>query len=149
MVFSTTEVVVRDVAEGAEAILFTNLGGVPVLRRAMKTVIGGLSRRRIFPKGAAIVYIGDPANELFIVARGSVSVNITLASGSQRRSGTVLADSEVECDMLKVDDFNRLVDSHPRIRITILENISLALCSRLRKANRELSVFDRCDAALR
>ena len=51
--------------------------------------------------------------------------------------------------MLKVDDFNRLVDSHPRIRITILENISLALCSRLRKANRELSVFDRCDAALR
>lgn len=138
MVFSTTEVVVRDVAEGAEAILFTNLGGVPVLRRAMKTVIGGLSRRRIFPKGAAIVYIGDPANELFIVARGS-----------QRRPGTVLADSEVECDMLKVDDFNRLVDSHPRIRITILENISLALCSRLRKANRELSVFDRCDAALR
>lgn len=130
-------------------------------------VIEGLLERRIYPKGAVIVNIGEVASELFIVARGSVSVNITLASGHQRRlatltagmtfgelavidgarrSATVIADSDVECEALKGDDYKQLVDSHPRIKITILENISLAICSRLRKANRELSVLDRWSA---
>jgi glutaminase len=257
MVFSTTEVVVRDVAEGADTIdyfifdfrrvvssnesacrlfislvarmsklgksvIFTHVRTVPILRRSMKLALGeqyptlfqafddndlalewcenrllerygpvrsidlpmtltdyqifqglipeelavieGLLERRVFRKGAVIINFGDAATEIFIVARGSVSVNITLSSGTQRRlatltpgmtfgelavidgarrSATVLADSEVECDILKVDDFNQLADSHPRTKITILKNISFALCLRLRKANGELSVFDR------
>src|SRR4029077_11577955 len=99
-----------------------------------------------------IVNLGDEANELFFLARGTVSVCIQLASGAQRRLATlspgmtfgemavldgarrsarVHADSEVECDLLGLEDFNRLIDTHPRIKIVILKNLSLALCRKL------------------
>ena len=39
-------------------------------------------------------------------------------------------------------DFNRLVDTYPTIKIAILQNLNLAFCRKLRKANRELSIFD-------
>ena len=54
----------------------------------------------------------------------------------------VTADTAVECDLLKVEDFDRLGESHPRIKIVLLRNLALCLSRRLRKANREISVFD-------
>jgi glutaminase len=125
--------------------------------------IAAMFKRRAYEKGAAIVKFGDEARELFFLARGTVSVCIQFASGAERRLATlspgmtfgemavldgarrsamVRADSEVECDLLEIDDFNRLIDTHPRIKIAILKNLSLALCHRLRKADRELSVFE-------
>jgi hypothetical protein len=43
---------------------------------------------------------------------------------------------------LSLDDFETLSTSHPSVKIKLLENLCLCLCRRLRKANRELSVFD-------
>lgn len=60
-----------------------------------------------------------------------------------RRSAVVVADSDVECDLLTVEDFQLLIDTHPRIKIELLRNISLSLCRKLRKANRELSALGR------
>lgn len=119
--------------------------------------------RRQYQPAEVIIKAGDEAREMFFLARGRVSVLVTLASGVQRRlatfsagmvfgemavldgaprSATIVADSEVECDLLTRVDFERLSDSYPAIRIKLLESLSLSLCRRLRKANRELSVFD-------
>ena len=56
------------------------------------------------------------------------------------RSAMIQADSEVACDLLAVEDLNRLGESHPAIRIKLLEN--LGLCRKLRKANREISILE-------
>ncbi|MSU57461.1 MAG: hypothetical protein EXS35_04655 [Pedosphaera sp.] len=58
------------------------------------------------------------------------------------RSAMIVADSEVVCDALKLEDLERLGVTHPGIKIKLLEALSLCLCRRLRIANRKLSVFD-------
>ena len=58
------------------------------------------------------------------------------------RSAMVTADTEVECDLLTVEDFERLGETHPQIMIVILRNLALSLSSKLRRAIREISVFD-------
>jgi glutaminase len=126
-------------------------------------VVAGLLERRTYIKGETIIHFGYEAAELFFLARGSVSVNIELPSGSQRRlatfsagmafgemavldgarrSANIIADEDVECDLLKVTDFHRLTETHPRIKVAILTNLGISMCGKLRKANRELSVFD-------
>jgi len=58
------------------------------------------------------------------------------------RSAMIRADTNVECAMLLLEDFDKLDQQHPRIKIQLLHNLSVSLCWKLRKANRELSVFD-------
>jgi hypothetical protein len=54
----------------------------------------------------------------------------------------IVADSQVTCDALSVKDFDQLGETHPVIKIKLLEGLSLCLCRRLRTANRKLSVFN-------
>ena len=126
---------------------------------ALKLVL----QRRKFRKGQVMVKFGDPAGELFLLARGKASVTVTLASGAQKRlatfspgmafgemamldqaprSAVVSADTEVECDLLTVADFERLGQTQPALKLALLRNLALGLCRKLRKANREISVFD-------
>ena len=126
-------------------------GSVPILSCAQARAL----EKRLFA--------GDEARELFLLTRGNASVLITLASGAKKRLATfaagmafgemaiidraprsamIVADSEVECHRLKLEDFERLSQTHPNIKIRLLENLSLSLCRKLRKANRELSVFE-------
>ena len=58
------------------------------------------------------------------------------------RSASVTAEIPLECDLLKVEDFERLGETHPHIHIVVLRNLAVALSGRLRKANREFSIFD-------
>jgi glutaminase len=126
-------------------------------------VIASLLRQKTFQQGETIIHAGDDASEMFFLARGSVSVFIPLETGGRKRLATfsagmifgemaiidraprsamILADSQVICDALSVDDFDRLGGTHPAIKIKLLEGLSLCLCQRLRTANRKLSVFD-------
>ena len=126
-------------------------------------MITSLLRRRIFPQAAVVVKAGDQARELFFLARGKVSVNVVLASGARKRlatfsagmafgemalidgaprAATIVADTDVECNLLDVDDFEALATSHPRLKIKLLENLCLGLCRKLRKTNKDLSVFE-------
>jgi glutaminase len=119
--------------------------------------------RRSYRKGSLIVNAGDEALELFIVARGQVSANVTLASGEQRRLATftqgmafgemalidkarrsaiVSADTDVECDLLPIEAYESLGETHPQIKLVVLQNLAHSLSLKLRKANREASVFD-------
>jgi len=122
-----------------------------------------LLKRRTYHAGEVIINAGDQAREMFLLARGSVSVMVTLGSGSRKRLATfapgmtfgemaiidraprsaiIVADSEVECHLLSLEDFDRLEESHPDIKIRLLENLCLGFCRNLRKANRELRVLD-------
>jgi glutaminase len=129
---------------------------------ALKRLVPLLQRRR-YALGDVLVRHGDPARELFLVARGAASVTVELASGRRKRLATfsagmafgemalldgaprsagVTADTEVECDLLRVEDFERLEQTDPATKIVLLKNLALGLSAKLRKANREISVFE-------
>jgi glutaminase len=126
-------------------------------------VVTALLRRRVYEPGATIIRAGDQASELFLLARGRVSVQVALPSGAHKRLATfspgmvfgemaaidraprsamIVADTNAECDVLSVADFDQLDQAHPAIKIKLWRNLCLDLCGKLRKANRELSVFD-------
>ncbi|WP_240772766.1 glutaminase A [Phragmitibacter flavus] len=127
------------------------------------TIIKGRLLLKTYRKGSVLVNTGDKALELFIVSKGSVSVVVTLASGSQKRLATfssgmafgemalidnatrsaiVVAETEVECHVLTVETFDALDDDHPHIKIVLLRNLAHSLSTKLRKVNREVSIFD-------
>ncbi len=137
--------------------LFAGLNGAEV-----QTVTALLERRK-FRSGEIIVQFGSPARELFFVASGKTSVTVMLSGGTKKRlatfspgmafgemalldhaprSAVVAADTEVECDLIKVEDFEQLGESHPHIKIKLLRNLAVGLSRKLRKANLEISVFD-------
>src|SRR5207302_769065 len=99
-----------------------------------------LLKRRSFNQGAIIVRAGDQARELFFLARGKVSVTLELNSGVQKRlatfspgmafgelalidgsprAATIIADTDVDCDLLYLDDFETLGATHPLIKIKL------------------------------
>jgi glutaminase len=127
-----------------------------------RNVVAGLLQRKRFSAGETIIEIGDPADHLFFIATGMVSVLLTGAELPSRRLATfsagmvfgemavldraprsarIVADTEVECDLLNVEDFTALARQHPQIKIVLLRNLALGMSARLRKANRQLSVL--------
>lgn len=115
---------------------------------------------RQFPEGKALIEIGSEAKELFLLARGRVSVFLPLPSGAKKRlaafspgmafgemavidraprSATIVADTDVTCGLLTIASLEKISEQHPRIMIKLMENLSLSLCQKLRKANREIS----------
>jgi glutaminase len=119
-------------------------------------------KRLAFRADETIIRTGDQANEMFFLARGGVSVFTSDGGEGRRRLATfsagmvfgemaavdraprsamIVADTEVECDSLALDDLDELSRSHPDLKIKLLENLNLCLCRRLRTVNRKLSVF--------
>ena len=131
------------------------------LTAAELKVVQPLLQPRTFKRGQFIINAGDDAREMFFLTRGHVSV---LLPGEDRhrlatfspgmsfgemafldgapRSANIVADSEAECDLITMEDFQALGETHPAIKIKILANLSLNLTGKLRKANREMSVFE-------
>ena len=58
------------------------------------------------------------------------------------RAANIVADTDVDCDEFGREEFEALGASHPAIKIKLLENLCLGLCAKVRKANRDMSVFD-------
>ena len=119
--------------------------------------------RRSFQTGEVILRLGEPASEMFFLARGRASVFVDSSPQSRKRlatfsagmvfgemgvidgaprSATVVADTEVECDRLSADRYAALSREHPGIKIRLLENLALGLSRRLRERNRGLGVFE-------
>ncbi len=126
-------------------------------------VIAGIVEQRSYRRNEVIVEIGAEAREVFFLNRGSAIVTLKLASGEQKRLGVfsagtsfgelgmldqaprsamVMAATDVEAHLLNRDDFDALGKTHPRIKITLLTNMALGIARLLRKATREISVFD-------
>lgn len=116
-----------------------------------------------FQKGDMIIREGDPASLFFVVARGSVSVSLSvdgerrkrvacigpglsfgemaLLDGGQR-SADVIADESVICYGLSVERVRDLARDHPNILITILGNLTRDFSDRLRRANDEIRTLE-------
>jgi len=133
------------------------------LAAAEIAVVAAMFTRRAFAPGAVIVRAGEPADALYFLARGRASAVIRLDTGERKRlaafsagmafgemaaverstrSATVAADTAVACDILRLEDLDTLSTTHPRIMITLLENLCRGLSRKLRKANCERAVFD-------
>jgi glutaminase len=124
-------------------------------------VLQPLLRSCAFMAGEKIIGAGEAAREIYFLARGRVSVllpgesrhrlatfspgmsfgEMALIDGAPR-SADIIADTAVECHRLALEDFQSLGQTHPAIKIKILEKLCLDLTAKIRKANRELSVFE-------
>lgn len=130
------------------------------LSREDVAVVQKFFERRNYAAGEMIIQSGETAREIFLLTRGIVSVFLPLEDGSRKRlatfspgmafgemaiidhaprSATVIADTDVSCDLLTLGKLAALGAVHPKIKIHILENLSLDLCRKLRKANREIA----------
>lgn len=130
------------------------------LSREEVAVVQKFFERRTYQPGETIIQAGDPARELFLLSRGEVSVLLPLADGARKRlatfspgmafgemamidhsprSATIVADTPASCDLLSLGRLAALGATHPKIKIRLLENLSLDLCRKLRKANREIA----------
>jgi glutaminase len=120
-----------------------------------------LLKSRSFVRGSEIISAGSEAREIFFLARGTVSVYLPgeerqrLASFSPGmcfgemafidgapRSAQIVADTDVDCHTLSLEDFTALSQTRPALKIKLLEELCLDLTRKLRKANRELNVLD-------
>jgi glutaminase len=123
-------------------------------------VVQKFFERRNYAAGESIIKAGEPADELYLLTHGVVSVFLPL-EGDRRmrlatfspgmafgemamidrapRSATIVADTDVACDLLNAGKLAALGVTHPTIKIRILENLNLDLCRKLRKSNREIA----------
>ena len=142
-------------AKPADYLLFKGFS------RAELEIIQPLLQPRAFKHGQNILNAGDDAREVFFLTRGHVSVYLpgeerhrlaTFSPGMSfgemafldgaPRSANIVADTDAECHALALEDFQQLGKTHPAIKIKLLEQLCLDLTSKLRKANRELNVFE-------
>jgi glutaminase len=114
---------------------------------------------RRFEAGTTIMREGDRADLFFVVARGSVGVQLRLDGGrtrriacigpgltfgemslldGARRSADVVALETVVAYGVSVDALHALGSEHPHVLVTILTNINRDLSERLRRANDEI-----------
>ncbi len=148
------------VAPPAEPVRYELFNG---LDESELSTVRALLKRRQYRQGETLIEAGSPAGELFFLRRGFTSATMQQASGARKRLGTfspgmtfgemalldqsprsaqVTADTDVECDLLAIPDFDRLGQTHPRIKLVLLRNLALRLARNLRKRNQEFSIFD-------
>jgi len=115
-------------------------------------------------KDVTIFHAGDPADAVFVVASGRVKVVITSSDGkefiltvlgagqvfgemalleSAPRSASVVTLSTVEVLIINRSDFQRLLDSNPRIS----QRLMAILSRRLRRANAKMESLAYMDVA--
>lgn len=116
---------------------------------------------KCYGEGEIIIKKGSPAEDIFFLASGSVSIqdisdenkDFTLAiinSGNsfgemalldkQNRSANVKAQTSVSCFVLLYEILDK-VESLAGVKVKILTNLGASLSSRLRTANKELASF--------
>lgn len=107
-------------------------------------LLASLVRRRSYEPGMAIVQRGEPADAIYLLLAGEVSVVVDLAGGGQKRLSTLSAgmsfgemalieggvrtasaraDTEVECAALSAQDFARLERERPALALRMLRSL--------------------------
>jgi len=140
------------------------------------TLFAGLNRDQIrrleaivkpmsFEPGQAIVREGDAARLFFVVASGSVSVQLRIPGAGSRvvrlssmgpgvcfgemaildggkRSADVVADEKVLCYGFSVDQLREVGRADPEVLITIMGNMLRDFSERIRRANDEIRALE-------
>jgi glutaminase len=116
-----------------------------------------LSTPRRYEAGQRIISAGAPANSLFFLQSGMVSVKLpsgvrlaSLGPGMEfgemaiiesKRSADVWADTPVKCLELPLDSFADYRQLHPQIAMKIMRNLSALLARRLILANSKVDLL--------
>lgn len=130
----------------------------------LDAVLGALTHTVLEP-GALLAKEGEPADTVFFLLSGQVSVRLGPESspGSRRvaafragvavgelalleggvRSASLVADTRVEFATLTVADLDRISAERPMVRARIMGNLARSLALRLRRANDRIRVLDR------
>jgi glutaminase len=117
-------------------------------------VVRPLLKRRSFARSEKIIRAGTEARELFFLSRGVVGVYLPgaepqrVASVSpgmcfgemafidgEPRSADIVAESDVDCHSMALNDFVALGETRPALKIKLLEQLCLDLTRKLRKAD--------------
>jgi glutaminase len=120
-----------------------------------------LESRRYDP-GDLIVRKGEPADEIYLLMSGEVSVRVDLPNGQIKRLSTlspgmafgeiavisrsvrsadVHADKHVECYLLSTSAFDELGESNPIIKMTLLQNLLRNFYRMLTMVEREVTTL--------
>jgi glutaminase len=161
-----------DAIEWAEDQLIYRYGGFTVQRETTHlgeqalladlapdeiAALAELSTTRRYEAGQRIVSAGEPANSLFFLQSGMVSVKLpsgvrlaSLGPGMEfgemaiienKRSADVWADTPVKCLELPLDSFADYRQLHPQIAMKIMRNLSALLARRLILANAKVDLL--------
>jgi glutaminase len=119
--------------------------------------LADLSTVRHYEAGQRIISAGEPANSLFFLQSGMVSVKLpsgvrlaSLGPGMEfgemamieaERSADVWADTPVKCLELPLDAFTDYRNLHPQIALQIMRNLSALLARRLILANAKVDLL--------
>ena len=119
--------------------------------------LADLSTTRRYEAGQRIISVGEPANSLFFLQSGMVSVKLpsgvrlaSLGPGMEfgemaiienKRSADVWADTPVRCLELPLDAFADYRQLHPQIAMKIMRNLSALLARRLILANAKVDLL--------
>ena len=135
---------------------FEQLDIVRGLETSEQEVLQSLLVRREYSGGSSVFEQGAAGDALYIILKGSASVNIQLPSGdrrlitfssgtvfgemaildNERRSATVTADESLACYVLHRLTFEKLAVTNPRIALTIISNLAREMSLRIRLANK-------------
>jgi MFS superfamily sulfate permease-like transporter/CRP-like cAMP-binding protein len=142
------------------AIHETDLAGG--LSEAELAALTGRLSRRSFKAGEALCRAGEPADRLWILTRGSVSVRVAgdhrhrriaaLGPGTtvgemglldrRPRSADVVADENVEAFVLTAEDFDALLRDEAHLGQSLLATIARLTAQRLRDTSEELRLAE-------
>jgi glutaminase len=121
-----------------------------------------LMERHSFAPGQLIVRKGDEPDRIYLLMVGQVSVTVALPNGHLKRLATlspgmafgelavvdrgvrtadVRADKPVECCALSISAYDQLGRTHPRIKMTFLENLLRNVSQMVSKLNQEVTTL--------
>ncbi len=124
--------------------------------------IANICSRRLYRKGKFIIREGEFGDELFIILNGeidivkntlqderytvttlcadegSINVGEIALIDNDRRSASVVAQTDCECLVVNRDDFIKFGDENPAAGLTITRAIASQLCAYLRKSNSDI-----------
>jgi glutaminase len=125
-------------------------------------ILEPLLAHRSFAAGTLVLCKGEPADALYLLMRGRVSVVLSMPTGDIKRLATfpagmafgelavidrgkrtadVQADTAVECLVLSVDALARLGDTHPGVKMKILENLLRQVSRTVSRLNQEVAAL--------
>jgi len=117
-------------------------------------------KSRSFRSGSLLFNEGDPGNEMYVIAKGSISIFVILANGKELliseigegnffgemsiveqapRSASCRAIADTECLSLSTDNFNALIHEHPGIASRIMKRMLSITAERLANTGSFLS----------
>ncbi len=133
------------------------------LDAAMLARLEAILRPRSFGAGETLFAAGDPADAIFLLVEGEVTIALALEAGKRRlatltpglafgevaladfpvRPASVHAEADGECLVLTVADFNRLGEQDPALQAALMRNLLASFYEVIGRMTREVgSLFD-------